>query len=271
MLVKVIKTVFRPIVRDREGVRRYVAAVTLFAWVIAAFADIPQRIIERSGLPAFFFQEATTLCVVLAIAIPIARTMGVAHLELYHARQEAERARLESERLCRTDSLTGLANRRAFYEAAADLRGGAIALAIADIDRFKRINDQHGHAAGDQALTMVAHIMREELSDLGLVARLGGEEFGLLSSEAELSRMRHRLQRFCQRAAEASVEIHGQTIAVTVSAGFAVGCSAKLDELYSAADRALYVAKAAGRDRVVSFEEIETALPGERLQQAGRL
>jgi diguanylate cyclase (GGDEF)-like protein len=269
MLGRVIRTVFRPIVRDRQGVRRYVAAVTFFAWVIAAVADIPQRIIEGSGLPAFFFQEAITLCVVLVIAIPIAQTMGLAHLGLYHARLEAERARLESERLSRTDSLTGLANRRAFYEAAADLKGGTIALAIADIDRFQRINDQHGHAAGDEALMMVAQIMHEELSDLGLVARLGGEEFGLLSSAVEPSRVHDRLQRFCKRIAEAQVAIRGQTIGVTISAGFAVGRSARLDELYSAADRALYVAKAAGRNRVVSFEEIEAALPGDRLQQAG--
>ena len=107
-----------------------------------------------------------------------------------------EQARREAVRLSRVDPLTGLANRRAFYEAAADLQGGAIALAIADIDRFKRVNDRHGHAAGDNALTTVAHIMRDELSDLGLVARLGGEEFGLLSSEAEPLRLRDRLQRF---------------------------------------------------------------------------
>jgi diguanylate cyclase (GGDEF)-like protein len=193
--------------------------------------------------------------------------MGLAHLNLHHARQEAEQARLEAERIGRTDPLTGLANRRAFYDAAAVLQGGAIALAIADIDRFKRVNDQHGHAAGDEALTTVARIMREELSDLGLVARLGGEEFGLISAESEPSRVRDRLQRLCQRIAEAPIAVHGQTIGVTISAGFAVGCSASLDELYSAADRALYVAKAAGRDRVVSFDEIEAVIPGERLQQ----
>lgn len=269
MLGRLIKTVFRPIVRDREGVRRYVVAVTLFAWVIAALTDIPQQIMAGSGLRAFFSLEATTLFVVLAIAVPISRTMGLAHLNLHHARQQAEQARREAVRLSRVDPLTGLANRRAFYQAAADLQGGAIALAIADIDRFKRINDRHGHAVGDDALTTVAHIMREELSDLGLVARLGGEEFGLLSSEAEPSRLRDRLQRFRQRIAETPIVIQGQTIGLTVSTGFAVAHGARLDELYSAADRALYVAKAAGRDRVVSFDEIETALTGERLQQAG--
>src|ERR1700723_3178718 len=107
MVGRFIKTIFRPVVRDREGVRRYVAAVTLFAWVIAAVANIPQQIIEGSGLPALFYIEATTLCVVLAIAIPIARTMGLAHLDLHHARQEAEQARLEAVRLSRTDPLTG--------------------------------------------------------------------------------------------------------------------------------------------------------------------
>ena len=261
MLVKVIKTVFRPIVRDRAGVRRYVAAVTFFAWVIAAAGDVAQTVLQGGGLAEFLGQEATTVAVVFAIAIPIARTMGLAHLDLHHARQEAER-------LSRTDPLTGLANRRAFYAAAAELRSGSVALAIADIDRFKRINDQHGHDAGDAALIAVAHIMRDELSDLGLVARLGGEEFGWLSGEADAAHVRDRLQRLRQRIASAAITVPGQTIGVTVSAGFATGRDASIDELYSAADRALYVAKAAGRDRVVSFDEIGSALPGERLLQA---
>ena len=97
----------------------------------------------------------------LVIAVPVARTMGLAQLELHRARAEAER-------LSRTDPMTGLANRRAFYEAAAGLEGGALALVIVDIDRFKRINDRYGHAVGDEVIKCVATRMQEELGDLGV-------------------------------------------------------------------------------------------------------
>jgi diguanylate cyclase (GGDEF)-like protein len=262
MLVVFFRTVFRPVVCDRAGVRRYVAAVTLFAWIIAAVADGGEKLLDGAGLGALLIQECVTLIVVLVIAVPISRTMGFAHLRLHGAQQEAER-------LSRTDPLTGLANRRAFYAAAAELQGGAVALAIADIDRFKRINDTHGHAAGDSALVAVAHIMREELSDLGLVARLGGEEFGWITREADTARLRERLQRFRQRVAQTRVGAEDQSVTVTISAGFAVRSGSELDTLYSQADRALYVAKAAGRDRVVAFDEIEADLGEARLRQAG--
>ena len=261
MITAFLSTVFRPIVRDRAGLRRYVAAVTLFAWVVASVADVFEKALDGGGLSALLVQEAGTFVVVMVIAIPISRTMGFSHLNLHRARQEAER-------LSNTDSLTGLANRRAFYAAAAGLKGGAVALAIADIDRFKRINDQYGHAAGDAALIAVAQIMRDELSDLGLVARLGGEEFGWLCRATDAAVVRARLQRFRKRVAEAPLAFEGRPVAVTVSAGFAMGGDVQMDALYSAADRALYLAKSAGRDRVAAFDEIETPLAETGLRHA---
>ena len=249
MLATFVRTVFRPVVRDRAGVWRYVFAVTLFAWIVATLGDLAEMALEHGSLSALLVQEAGTLIVVLVIAVPIARTMGFAHLRLHRAQQEAVR-------LGNTDSLTGLANRRAFYAAAADHNAGALALAIADIDRFKRINDQHGHSAGDAALVAVAHIMREELSDLGLVARLGGEEFGWLCRVADEATVRDRLQRFRQRVAAAPLATAGASVAVTVSVGFAMRGDSEIDALYSAADRALYSAKSAGRDQVVAADEV---------------
>jgi diguanylate cyclase (GGDEF)-like protein len=262
LLATFFRTVFRPTVRDRAGVRNYLAAVTLFAWTVATLGDVVEKMIDGAGLKALLIQQAVTLVVVLAIAIPIARTIGFAHLNLHNAQQEAER-------LSNTDDLTGLANRRAFYAAAANLKGGAVALAIADIDRFKRINDQHGHAAGDAALIAVAHIMRDELSDLGLVARLGGEEFGWLCGATDAATVRARLQRFRQRVAGAPLTVAGQGVAITVSAGFAVRGDSQIDALYGAADRALYLAKSAGRDRVVAFDEIDPSLAETRIPEEG--
>ena len=257
MLVRFFQTVFRPVVRDHADVRRYVFSVTLFAWIVATIGDVVQRWLQ-GAMEGLVGQEVGTLIVVLVIAVPISRTMGFAHLNLHRARQEADR-------LSNTDPLTGLANRRAFYAAAEALTGGALALAIVDIDRFKRINDQHGHAAGDTALVAVAHIMRDELSDLGLVARLGGEEFGWLCAATDAALVRERLQRLREKVAAASFSVAGRVVTVTVSSGFALRGDAAMDALYSAADMALYCAKSAGRDRVVAFEEIETTLaPGLR-------
>ena len=261
MLAGFFKIVFRPRVRDRAGVRRYVAAVTLFAWIIAATADVVQRWAEGS-LDGLAGQEIATLVVVLVIAVPISRTMGFAHLKLHYAQQEAER-------LSRTDPLTGLANRRAFYEHAAAFCGGTVGFVIADIDRFKRINDTHGHAAGDAVLVQVAQILRDELEPLGPLARLGGEEFGWLGPAKADADLRDLLQRLRQKIAQTRFEAGGERIEVTISVGWATGAGAGMDALYSAADRALYVAKAAGRDRVVAFADIDAALAAPQVQRAG--
>ena len=173
---------------------------------------------------------------------------------------------MEADRIGRIDPLTGLANRRAFYEAAAGFAGGAVALAIADIDRFKRINDANGHAAGDNVLKAVAAFMQEQLGDLGLVARLGGEEFALLSAERPAAEIRERLQAFRRGLAEAPTPVCYAGIRVTVSIGFACRSGIDLDSLYAAADKALYFAKSAGRDRVVDFDEIGEAVAAARLR-----
>ena len=153
--------------------------------------------------------------------------------------------------------LTGLANRRAFYEAAEDFAGGAVALAIVDIDRFKRINDSNGHATGDNVLKAVAAFMQDQLGDLGLVARLGGEEFALISAERPVAEFRERLQTFRLSVAETPTPCAG--VRVTVSIGFACRSNIDLDSLYAAADKALYFAKSAGRNRLVDYDEVGDA------------
>jgi diguanylate cyclase (GGDEF)-like protein len=152
--------------------------------------------------------------------------------------------------------MTGLANRRAFYEAALQFGEGALALVIADIDRFKRINDRYGHAVGDEVIRIVASRMHEELGGLGVVARLGGEEFALVGPDLSAPALRARLNKFRQRLANEPPRFDGRPISTTVSIGFAAQRGLGFDALYAAADKALYAAKAAGRDRVVDFDEI---------------
>ena len=249
-----LRNVFRPTVADAAGLRRYVASVTFLAWLFAVATDVVNHLVFFTDLRDIVREELITTATVIAIALPIARSIGKAHLELFHAKREADR-------LGRTDPLTGLANRRAFYEAAERLDGGAMALVIADIDRFKRVNDRYGHAAGDEIIKAVAKRMQRDLGDLGTVARLGGEEFGLICSAHLASELRARLHQFRQRVADEPVSYAQQSIFTTISVGFAARRELDFDSLYVAADNALYAAKTAGRDRVVDFDEITANAP----------
>jgi diguanylate cyclase (GGDEF)-like protein len=153
-----------------------------------------------------------------------------------------------------TDALTGLPNRRSFEERAMPaLRAGlSAAVAILDIDHFKRVNDTFGHAAGDTALRQLAAVMTESLGASGaLGARRGGEEFAanvpngdVAGAVAVFDRLRADLSATLER---------GTGPRFTVSAGVAIHSrdGKSLTELLAAADAALYRAKAEGRDRVV--------------------
>lgn len=166
----------------------------------------------------------------------------------------AENAQLTE--ISRTDMLTGLPNRRAFSIAMASAIATAtvdrkpFAMAIVDIDRFKLINDRYGHPAGDKSLTAVAHALKAHCERIGIVARFGGEEFavvlpGVGIAEAGLH---------CE-SMRASVEAMTQDIPLTVSIGIArFRAGDKVSDLYARADEALYAAKRAGRNRVMTIE-----------------
>jgi diguanylate cyclase (GGDEF)-like protein len=156
------------------------------------------------------------------------------------------------------DPLSGLLNRHAFHERAAlDLarlaaQGQATALLMLDLDHFKRINDEYGHAAGDTVLARFAGLALSGLREVDLMGRVGGEEFAILlpgCGAAEAQIVAERL-----RAAFAAAQIdlgEGRALQATVSIGVAAQQrSADLQPLLAAADRALYAAKTAGRNRV---------------------
>ncbi len=156
-----------------------------------------------------------------------------------------------------TDPLTGLANRRQFERAfsamARDGHGsGVAALMLIDVDHFKSINDQHGHAAGDRVLRALAAMLRRLVRSQDVVARLGGEEFGILlrgQSAAEILSAGERLR---EQIALAPVSTGTSDLELTVSVGLACWTgNPSLDEVYLAADTALYDAKRRGRNRSV--------------------
>ncbi len=160
-----------------------------------------------------------------------------------------------------TDELTGIANHRAFREAfkrdlaQADRNELPLSLVMVDVDHFKRINDTHGHPAGDAVLRHVAGVLTGGLRGTDFVARYGGEEFAILLPKTDPPTARMVAERLRAALEKTHVHVRGQDIAVTASFGvsslqppFHGGIAG--EGLLKAADDALYRAKAAGRNRV---------------------
>ncbi|MCM2356320.1 MAG: GGDEF domain-containing protein [Arenimonas sp.] len=163
------------------------------------------------------------------------------------------------EGLSRTDALTGVHNRRHFtarldaLAQAAGQGGPGFTLLILDIDHFKHVNDRHGHAVGDACLKAIAdRLQRAFPPPRALLARLGGEEFGVLFDGPE-AEARQAAEAFRHALAIGLLDVEGQRLPVTVSigvGGFDPVRHGDADGLYRAVDAALYAAKADGRDRV---------------------
>ena len=166
----------------------------------------------------------------------------------------------EINRRARTDALTGLANRQQFEERLTRIVmetnrfGGSCTLVVIDIDRFKQVNDTYGHQTGDEVLRRVSALLQQEVRNVDLCARYGGEEMALLLPQTDLAGGCQMAERLRAAIADKPVVVGGREISVTVSLGVATypeGARDR-DELFSAADRALYGAKRGGRNRVVS-------------------
>ncbi|MBX9296115.1 GGDEF domain-containing protein [Chromobacterium vaccinii] len=178
---------------------------------------------------------------------------------------EQERQRLIDEltEVSRVDFLTGIANRRAFTQAAhaeiaqARLSRESATLILFDIDHFKRVNDQHGHDAGDAVLIHVAAIIERACREGDLAGRYGGEEFVVLAGHGGASSGEALAERLRAAIEESPCSLpSGLQLAVTASFGVATlsEASSTLESLLQAADRALYAAKRQGRNRVVVAE-----------------
>lgn len=169
----------------------------------------------------------------------------------------------EMERLATTDVLTGIANRRHFYDCAnraldhAGARGKPVSTLLLDIDRFKQINDRHGHSAGDNALRRVAELCQMHLRPTDMVARFGGDEIAILLPEAQIDEAHTIAERL--RSAIAGATLHTdhesdsrEPVQLTVSIGCASTSTAGvgIDDLLGQADAALLRAKAEGRNCV---------------------
>lgn len=160
------------------------------------------------------------------------------------------------------DHLTGLANRRAFHDAAEleikrwQRLPRPLSVLMIDADHFKRINDKHGHPAGDAVLRHLAACLSATFRAMDVVARVGGEEFAVLLPGTDLMGAEAVALRVCERLRDQPVHVDGNAIGCTVSIGVAAmepGVDG-IHTLLQRADTALYAAKAAGRNRVLRWQ-----------------
>jgi diguanylate cyclase (GGDEF)-like protein len=232
------------------------AALLLLAALLSLY-DAWQNIVTYAEKPIL---SSSWAWLVFDVLLPL---LG---LLLLRALMERDAALGRLARQAVTDPLTGLRNRRGFLaESATALArcaraGQEVAVVMIDLDRFKSINDVHGHAAGDAVLRATAEAVAAGLRAGDLPGRLGGEEFALLLPDADLDAAAATAERL-RTALTAAVQ-HPGGARVTASFGVARVGEEGLDAALAAADAALYRAKQGGRDRVVVAGAAVPALEG---------
>jgi diguanylate cyclase (GGDEF)-like protein len=187
------------------------------------------------------------------------RTLGYFFGRTHRLAHELQRAKARAEEAARIDFLSGLENRRAFYELgervlrSLELSGRPGEALMFDIDRFKAINDRYGHAGGDAAIRAIADLIRAHRRVGDIAARLGGEEFVLLLPETTLQDALAIAERIRADTEARVVEHEGCRIGFTTSVGVAdLAPGETLDDWIARADAALYRAKQSGRNRVIA-------------------
>lgn len=200
-------------------------------------------------LLAFISTVVTTGLVVSAAVSERARAIGKLAQALLELREQAS-----------TDPLTGLSNRRHLWEVLqrewirARRKSGTLALIMIDLDHFKRLNDTHGHDAGDAVLVRVAALLRAHIRGSDIACRFGGEEFVLVMADASCEAVELRAAEIREAIARLEISHHGAVLSgVTASFGVALfpDHAGDPESLLRMADRSLYQAKEGGRNRVV--------------------
>ncbi len=182
-------------------------------------------------------------------------TLGLQRISLYTQVQES----------ALHDGLTGLLGRRHFRQRfeeeveRAIRRGTQLAFLMVDIDDFKRVNDTYGHLVGDVVLREVAAIIQHSVREMDLVGRYGGEEFSVVLPEAALELGVQIAERIRQVIERTAIQAYDERVTVTVSVGaaFLPEDAASADKLIERADQAMYEAKRAGRNRVISANQFK--------------
>ena len=190
----------------------------------------------------------------------LSRKVNALHFELEQAKAESV-----------TDGLTGICNRKAFDRYLEErirqngIAGNAFSVLMVDIDNFKKINDAYGHPIGDRVLLAVAHKCRSLIRHEDFIARYGGEEFVIVLPHASLRNALKKAKLICKAISATRYCLDevsaGQVLSISVSIGVSIFQPGDTDKtLIDRADQALYIAKRAGKNRVVSENELTSAI-----------
>ncbi|MEP7186185.1 MAG: diguanylate cyclase [Rhodanobacter sp.] len=231
----------------------------------------PHRVENSIGIDVKPLWHETLISRLAAILLLVGLIALLVHLRTIYLRRQAAQlqqqinehtrdllaANQRLDELASTDGLTGVYNRRRFLELvrAEHERSHERSLCIAlfDLDRFKLINDTHGHLAGDAVIRAAIDVIKQHCRQADLIGRYGGEEFVLCLPDTSLQHARETSQRICTALAETTVQYDGQLIPVTVSVGVAtLQRGESIEQWLSRADKALYEAKRLGRNRCVA-------------------
>ena len=239
--------------RDENLLSRLPLIVLLSMHGAIYFARVPLALLMPGGKSEAFFSNAWFGVIGLELLLYMIAT---AFILLAMAK---ERTEMEHKVAASIDSLTGIANRRAFLETAVRAlkqrtrTPQPVSALLFDLDRFKSINDRYGHAVGDRVLRAFADIAAVELRSTDLLGRLGGEEFGAVLFGAEASSAAATAERIRQAFAATAPGNVDEQLGVSVSIGIAsvsADEATDIETLLTRADEALYVAKARGRNRI---------------------
>ncbi|MES2037556.1 MAG: GGDEF domain-containing protein [Pseudomonadota bacterium] len=172
--------------------------------------------------------------------------------------KELENKLAHMSELVREDQLTGSLNRRGMDDVfereadRADRRNTPLCVALLDLDNFKKLNDTHGHAAGDEALVHLVRIVKQTLRSIDVVARYGGEEFVIIMPETQLEEAAQAMMRVQRELTKHFFTANDQRLFITFSAGVALRNSREpQEETIKRADKAMYEAKQSGKNRVI--------------------
>ncbi len=230
--------------------------------VLGIFIDIEQQVVAEEQL------KATNAALAKANEMLLS-----ANAEISHSVQELQAVNQKLDELSKTDTLTGLLNRREMetildYEARrTDRSRREFAIVIGDIDDFKKINDSYGHAIGDKVLQEVARVLSGLIRSTDFVGRWGGEEFMLILTDVEYLQADTVMIRIIQAFNSMIMSFNNHSLSVTMTLGYDYyRANDDLETVIKKADIAMYEGKRRGKNTFVFFDEKEDCFQPDRLQ-----
>ncbi len=249
MYGEILRTLLNRPVHSKRDVRVFAFRLAAICFVFAIAADSALQLLAFGGWFDVFRGWAITTGVIALVAYPMGIYFGTMRLDHHRTK-----TRLIEQSLA--DSLTGLKNRASLpidYDAGPE---GSCFLILLSLDRFKTVNERHGHVAGDRVLIRAARLIAEELGNLGAIYRTDGTEFTVLGTQGTVAEARMQVLALLARLESTNFGTLEKPVCLTASAGMAeVPAATAFTQAFAAADAALESAKATGRSRVCLASE----------------